>query len=79
MRSNAACRGTDPDLFFPLTHEGPGAAQTDQAKAICRGCPCLDSCLADVIANPPAFGVFACTTPDERRILRAKRGLADVR
>ncbi|GCD40853.1 transcriptional regulator WhiB2 [Streptomyces paromomycinus] len=42
----AACRGQDPDLFFP---KGWGAlyhAQIERAMAICDGCPVRAACLS---------------------------------
>lgn len=33
---NAACSDEDPDLFFPVGASGPGAAQAERAKAVCR-------------------------------------------
>ena len=38
-RQLAACRHTDPELFFPLSASGPSLDQVTQAKAICAGCP----------------------------------------
>ncbi|WP_433541997.1 WhiB family transcriptional regulator (plasmid) [Streptosporangium sandarakinum] len=70
--TRGACRDTDPELFFPISHHGPaGERDTERAKAICRACPVLPACRADVQANPPKFGVWAATTPEERRWLRA--------
>ncbi|MEU6709932.1 WhiB family transcriptional regulator [Nonomuraea sp. NPDC046802] len=76
---DAACRQVDPDLFFPISHDGPaGVRDTEEAKAVCRGCSIRPACLAYVVANPPEFGVWAATTPEERRRLRRERDLAAV-
>jgi WhiB family transcriptional regulator, redox-sensing transcriptional regulator len=37
-RDSAACRGVDPELFFPLTEFGPSLVQIAQAKQTCRVC-----------------------------------------
>jgi hypothetical protein len=37
-RPLAACRFTDPELFFPLSESGQGVEQVAAAKAICAGC-----------------------------------------
>ena len=37
-RSTAACRDTDPDLFFPVGTTGPALVQIAQAKAVCSEC-----------------------------------------
>ena len=34
-RPHAACRDTDPDLFFPVGTTGPALEQIDAAKAVC--------------------------------------------
>lgn len=40
----AACRGEDPALFFPVGNAGPAKEQTAQAKAVCAGCPVIVQC-----------------------------------
>lgn len=68
-RDAAACRTTDPDLFFNEELEA-------EAKAICRDCPVKNDCLAMVIEaekgtkNCDLAGVFGDTTPKERVQLR---------
>ena len=42
----AACRGMDPDLFFPERGE-----ITDACKTICRGCPVRLDCLDYAMVN----------------------------
>ena len=37
-----ACRGKDPDIFFPEKEEG---SDTGPAKAICAECPVIGECL----------------------------------
>ena len=34
-RDQAACRDTDPDLFFPIGSTGPAIEQIDAAKTVC--------------------------------------------
>ena len=64
-RRRAACRGLDPDLFFPERGES-GAA----AKAVCAQCPVTRQCLAFALANDETLGVWGATTPRARRPLR---------
>lgn len=61
----AACRGRDPEEFYPTRGEN---AQTAQAKAVCASCPVDERCLADHLDE--TAGIFGGTTPAERRLLR---------
>jgi len=38
-RAEAACRGIDPELFFPVGNAGPALRQIGQAKQVCARCP----------------------------------------
>ncbi|HET6286049.1 MAG TPA: WhiB family transcriptional regulator [Amycolatopsis sp.] len=67
--SEAACRGEDPELFFPVTETGPGARQAARAKAVCARCPVISACLAFAVDNGLAEGVFGGLTRSERRRL----------
>ncbi len=51
----AACRGADPDLFFPA----PGDAETEAAAVtICAGCPVRAACYARAVQNGERYGVW---------------------
>ncbi|WP_037304411.1 WhiB family transcriptional regulator [Amycolatopsis orientalis] len=65
--TEAACRGEDPELFFPVTETGPGARQVARAKAVCARCPVTSACLAFALDNGLAHGVFGGLTSSERR------------
>jgi WhiB family redox-sensing transcriptional regulator len=68
-RDDAACRGVDPDLFFPISTSGKSVPQIDEAKQVCRACPVCGPCLRWALDSGSA-GVWGGTTEDERRILR---------
>lgn len=53
---NAACRGEDPELFFP---ERPNSAQAKKAKAVCARCPddAKAHCLIDALSYSDTVGV----------------------
>lgn len=72
-RAYAACRGMNPDLFFP--ERGFGSAA--DAKAICAGCTVRTECLdyADGVGagQQQRFGVFGGLTEEERRARRRRR------
>jgi WhiB family redox-sensing transcriptional regulator len=69
-RENAACRDTDPDLFFPVGTTGPALVQIEAAKAVCRQCPSMEACLEFALATNQEAGVWGATSEEERRVLR---------
>ena len=69
-RSQALCRDTDPDLFFPVGTTGPAIDQIESAKEVCRQCPAQVSCLEFALATNQEAGVWGGTSEEERRKLR---------
>lgn len=67
-RQRAACRGVDPDVFYPVSDE-----EAEEAKAICRVCPVRESCLEYALANRERDGVWGGATERERRRLIRQR------
>ena len=69
----AACRGYDLSLFF-----SEAALNVQEAKAICRGCPVVDECLAETLRAEvtPRYGICGGLTPDERDALIAEQARA---
>lgn len=72
-RQRAACRGEDPELFFPVGTTGPALDQVELAKAICRSCPVIAECLAAALAGGEDAGIWGGLTEDERRRVRWSR------
>lgn len=72
----AACRGADPDIFFPVTGLGPGRDEGARAKAVCAGCRVRRQCLQFALATHQAHGVWGGTTEDERRVHAAAQRAA---
>lgn len=71
-RNRAACRGIDPDIFFPVTDEEAGPA-----KAVCDVCPVREACLEFALAAREREGVWGGATERERRrIVRQRRKTA---
>ncbi|WP_317846071.1 WhiB family transcriptional regulator [Nocardiopsis quinghaiensis] len=72
-QERAACRGQDPDLWFP----GQGGS-VRAAKRVCRVCPVQINCLAEAMKRDELYGVWGGASEDERRqfrtALRNKRG-----
>ncbi len=71
-RRNAACRDTDPDLFFPVGTTGPAIEQIANAKAVCQQCEAQTACLEFAIATNQDSGIWGGTSEEERRQLRKK-------
>lgn len=68
-RQRAACRGVDPDIFYPVSDE-----EAEPAKAICAQCPVREACLEYALANRERDGVWGGATERERRrIVRQRR------
>jgi len=69
-RRGAACRDTDPDLFFPVGTTGPAIEQIESAIAVCRQCDAQSACLEYALATNQDSGVWGGTSEEERRKLR---------
>jgi WhiB family redox-sensing transcriptional regulator len=69
-RERAACKDTDPELFFPVGTTGPAVDQIDAAKAVCIDCEAKELCLEFALATNQESGVWGATSEDERRRLR---------
>ncbi len=69
-RRNAACRDTDPDLFFPVGTTGPAIEQIENAKAVCKQCDAQADCLEFALATNQDSGIWGGTSEEERRKLR---------
>jgi WhiB family transcriptional regulator, redox-sensing transcriptional regulator len=68
-----ACRGEDPELFFPVTAAGPALAQVLAAKAVCFGCAVRAACLSFALATGQA-GIWGGTTQEEHQAMRRPSG-----
>ena len=78
-RRVAACRDTDPDLFFPVGTTGPAIEQIENAKAVCRECEAQAPCLEYALATNQDSGVWGGTSEEERRDLRHRARAAQRR
>jgi WhiB family redox-sensing transcriptional regulator len=71
-RQRAACRGVEPDIFYPISEE-----EAEEAKAICAGCTVNEACLEYALANRERDGVWGGATERERRrYIRQRRRTA---
>lgn len=67
----AACRGEDPELFFPVGEGKAFEAQTKRAVRVCRRCDVTQDCLNSAL-ELGSIGVWGGTTDDDRRKLRRR-------
>ena len=64
-RSNAACRDTEPELFFPVGTTGMATDQIESAKRVCTNCDAQKHCL-EFALDHRAQGIWGGTTDFER-------------
>ena len=74
--ADGACRNEDPELFFPLTAQGPAAKQIMAAKAVCGRCLVRLDCLRYALEDRHSYGIWGGTSEEERRALRRSRSRA---
>ncbi len=77
-REAAACRDSEPTLFFPVGTTGLAIEQIEEAKDICTACLVTEDCLQYALQTNQEAGVWGGYAEDERRRLR-KRWLAERR
>ncbi|HEY8057720.1 MAG TPA: WhiB family transcriptional regulator [Acidimicrobiales bacterium] len=65
----AACRGLDPEIFYPVSEE-----EATRAKAVCGQCAVQEACLEHALGSRERDGVWGGATEKERRrIIRQRR------
>lgn len=68
-RAEAACAGSDLDLFFPPEDDFDKIAE---AKDVCATCPVVDDCLQFALSTNQTDGVWGGMDANERRRLRRR-------
>ena len=71
-RDKAACKGVDPDLFFPQRGDS-----IREAKEVCQGCVVRLDCLEYALVNGENLGIWGGYSERERRRMRRRR-IGDV-
>ena len=75
--ADAACRGTNPDLWFPGREAAVIVkANVAQARATCNRCPVAGPCLDYALSRPDIIGIWGGTTGEDRRQIRRRRRTA---
>ncbi len=71
-RDHAACRGIDPDVFYPVSDE-----DAEAAKEVCDRCSVRTACLEWALSSREKDGVWGGATERERRrMIRQRRRTA---
>lgn len=71
-REQAACRGMDPDVFFPARGKPRG-----EAMRVCAGCKVQKECLEYALDNGMTLGIWGGVSERARRQLRRGRPLPE--
>jgi WhiB family redox-sensing transcriptional regulator len=69
-RSQAICRDTDPDLFFPIGTTGQALVQIERAKEVCGVCPVKSECLEYALETNQDSGIWGGLDEEQRRNIR---------
>lgn len=69
-RSEATCRDTDPELFFPVGTTGQALLQIAKAKSVCCQCPVTVDCLEFALETNQDTGIWGGSSEEERRQIR---------
>ena len=67
-RQHAACRGIDPEIFYP-----PSDDEAEPAKAVCGACGVRAACLEWALSTRERDGIWGGATEKERRRLIRQR------
>jgi WhiB family redox-sensing transcriptional regulator len=70
-KAQAACRGKDPELFFPTQGD-----HAPEAKALCASCPVQAECLNYALVAAEDFGIWGGIGEHARRNLTPERQIA---
>jgi WhiB family redox-sensing transcriptional regulator len=66
--SRGACKGMNPDLFFPER-----GVDVRAAKAVCARCDVADECAQYALDNTIRSGIWGGLSERERREIRSRR------
>jgi WhiB family redox-sensing transcriptional regulator len=69
---DAACRGEDPEIFFPSGKTAHPTFELQRAKAICATCGVIEQCRRFAHATDQRIGVWGGLGEDERRLQRLR-------
>ena len=68
-RRDAACRGRDPEIWFPIKSNAESA---EEGKRVCRGCPVRAECLRHALDFCEQYGIWGGLNERQLRALRKR-------
>jgi WhiB family redox-sensing transcriptional regulator len=68
----AACRGENPELFFPIGRSHQALRQLKEAKRVCANCAVQSLCLEWAVLAGIDHGVWGGLSEEERQTLRRR-------
>jgi WhiB family transcriptional regulator, redox-sensing transcriptional regulator len=71
-RVRAACRHTEPELFFPVQSSDKADTQAALAKAVCKACTVRRECLQFALATRQSDGIWGGMSERERHVVHAR-------
>jgi WhiB family transcriptional regulator, redox-sensing transcriptional regulator len=71
-RNRSACFGVNPELFFPDGSTGRALLQIEEAKAVCRQCEVIETCLKWAMESGQDAGVWGGLSEEEHRALKRR-------
>ena len=69
-RTDASCRDSNPELFFPIGSTGGAEDQIAKARQVCLSCSAREACLKYALETNQDSGVWGASTAEYRRDLR---------
>lgn len=75
-RTDAECRGIDPELFFSsdeIVNRQERLEREAEAKAVCLRCVVRTDCLSYALDAGERYGIWGGLNPQERRALGRNR------
>lgn len=71
---DAACLEEDPELFFPEATSQHKVMQAELAKAVCRRCSVMQTCLSWAIETEQTDGIWGGQNLRQRRHFKRRGG-----
>ncbi|NCX60191.1 MAG: WhiB family transcriptional regulator [Actinobacteria bacterium] len=72
-RTQANCRDTDPELFFPIGNTGEALRMLSRARLVCADCTVKASCLEFAMTTNQDCGVWGGTSATRRESASRRR------